>query len=97
MKRTIAKYYRIYNEDFEGNVGHYCCEVEASLIVRQIIETEKGLYWSTLCGYKDERYDFTDQPEFPESEIPKLKAELELKELTKTEFEILWKKAHEQA
>jgi hypothetical protein len=48
------------------------------------------LYWSTPDSAKDERHEFTDQPEFRDQDITDLIDNFDLVELTKEKFEALW-------
>lgn len=67
-----AKFYRTYNESHEGKIGYFYCEVINQSITRMINSFGTNLYWSTPTACHCETYDFTDQPEFLDSEIPLL-------------------------
>ncbi|XVJ68692.1 MAG: hypothetical protein HEQ39_02865 [Rhizobacter sp.] len=84
------KYYRTYNESAEGEVGYFYCEVTNEMITRVINEFGAQLYWSTPDSAKDERHEFTDQPEFRDQDIMDLIDNFDLVELTKEKFEELW-------
>ncbi|MCU0439200.1 MAG: hypothetical protein MUC49_14980 [Raineya sp.] len=88
-----TKYYRTYNESHYGDVGYYYCEVHNQTITRQIVSFENHLYWATPSNCNNDEYDFTDQPDFLDSDLSQLKEHNQLIELTKEEFEGIWEKA----
>ncbi len=91
-----SKYFRSYAEGMDGEEGHFYCEVLNEKIVKQIYSLENELYWATLGEENNEQYFFTDQPEFPDSEIPRLVEEFDLEELSKEEFIQVWEKAQDK-
>jgi hypothetical protein len=60
----VKEFFRSYTESHEGAVGDFYCEVDDGLIVRHVSVFPEGSYWATPSSYNDERYDFTDRPEF---------------------------------
>lgn len=87
------KYYKTNLETIEYGEGFYYCEVIENEIQRQIMELNGTLYWATLYQHKDERFDFTDQPEMSEEEVKVMKENFEGLEISKDHFETLWEKS----
>jgi hypothetical protein len=88
-----SKFYRCLNESSEG-VGLYYFEVKAGMTTRAIDSIGGRLWWSSPNGSKSEKYEFTDQPEFSNSDADTLPEELGLSEISASEFETLWHNAH---
>ena len=88
-----SKYYKFYAEGLNGEEGHYYCEVTNEEIVRQIFSFGAELYWATPEDENDERYFFTDQPEFLESDLPIREVARDFKSLTESEFLCVWNAA----
>ena len=76
------KYYKSYSESHNGDEGEFFCEVEDGVIVRHISVYGAVLYWATRTDEYDERYFFTDQPEFEVNEKEE--------EISQEEFSRLW-------
>jgi len=63
----MFKYYKVYAESLEGDVGACYIEVGGdNSITRQVLVFKDKLYWSTPEAHADERHMFTDQPEIDE-------------------------------
>jgi hypothetical protein len=83
----MLKYFKSYQESLEGEVGACYLEVdENNVIVRQVTEFGKKLFWATPDGHADERHMFTDQPEIDE-------ALDELEVIAPSEFADVWKRS----
>lgn len=85
-----ARFFQTYCENAAGNMGYFSFEVIHHMLTRIVSEYEGRLYWSTPTACKDESYEFTDQPEFNDQEIPTLIADFQLIPLTPAQFEDLW-------
>ncbi len=90
MKST---YFTCNAEEFDGREGSFVFEVIENEIVRQIFIFGEDMYWATLYEQNHEQHIFTDQPEFPEEDIPRLIEEHNLKEIIETYFMNLWNQA----
>jgi hypothetical protein len=69
--------------------GDYYYETEDDLVVRQFCVINNRILWADRNSSADAEYDFTDQPQFDEAEIPEY---MGLRRIASTEFEFLWKK-----
>jgi hypothetical protein len=84
------RYFRFYAESLEGQAGVMLCEVSPdNLLTRQIHIFGDYLYWAAPGSERDERYPFTDQPEFNE-------AVEECEEIGAAEFLAVWQRAVQQ-
>ncbi|MFL6656757.1 MAG: hypothetical protein ACJ8GW_01695 [Massilia sp.] len=84
------RYFRFYAESLDGQVGYMVCEVSPhNLLTRQIQVFGDQLFWASPGSARDERYPFTDQPEFTEGVE-------ECDEIGADEFEVLWQRAVQQ-
>lgn len=78
----MKRYFQTYAESHDGDEGAYYCEVENGIIQRQINVFGDNYYWATPDAYFDERYDYTDQPEFEPTSLEE--------EISAEEFYRIW-------
>ena len=90
----MEKYYRTYNETLEGE-GFLFFEVIDQMFTRMVVELNGQLYWSTPTECKNQKLDFTDQPEFDDKDIPDQIANYGLIELSQNDFDVIWHRAQE--
>ena len=65
----MSGYYKHYAESHDGDVGECYYDVRDGLVVRQVSVFDGVYYWATLQNCYDEQYDFTEKPEFDESDV----------------------------
>jgi hypothetical protein len=59
------RYLRFYDISLEGKDGWFYCELDNhNYMQRQVKVFGDDKYWATLYDEKDDRYIFTDQPQF---------------------------------
>ncbi|WP_445359598.1 hypothetical protein [Microbulbifer sp. ANSA005] len=90
------RFYKSYAEGMEGEEGAFLYEVVDQLIVRQIYVIDGCHFWATPNAENNEVYFFTDQPEFPKGDIPRLEKEFDLVELTEEDFLKVWEIAQKE-
>lgn len=88
-----SKYYKCNSDGMDYEEGHYYFEVVNHLTVKQINVYDENMYWATERDGNYGKYDFTDQPEFPEEDIPRLMCEHDLQEISKEAFLSVWEQA----
>jgi len=86
-----SKYFKGYADGHNGEEGHFYCEVVDELIVKQVFVFGDDMYWATEDSENNEQYFYTDQPEFPDSDLSRLKSEFGVEEISSTEFFEIWK------
>jgi len=74
----------------DGKDGVFFFEVVEDLIVRQIVEVDGAIYWSTEDFEADQDYPITDQPEFSEDEESKIPLQFNSVRISADEFEVVW-------
>jgi hypothetical protein len=89
--KSVSKYFRTYTESHEGEEGFFYAHVEGGMITRMINVFGDRLLWASPTACKDELYDFTDQPEW--SDTDSLRTEQGDIEISESEFEELWSRA----
>lgn len=82
------KYYKSYSESDEGDEGEFFCEVKNGAITRHVSVFGTKLYWATPNDEFDERYFFTDQPEFQLTDSEE--------EISEHDFSLVWDRAVRQ-
>lgn len=83
------QYFKLSGETEDGEEGLYHYEVEGGLIVRQVCVVDGKAYWADEQEEADDKYGFTDQPEFDPAELPEI---VNLEAISKDEFDALWAK-----
>lgn len=92
---TSPRFFQMYCESASGSMGYFSFEVINQMLTRIVNDYDGHLYWSTPSSCKDETYEFTDQPEFSDNEIPALTADFQLTELTAFQFDDLWRRSQD--
>ncbi len=83
-----SRFFKANSDSPDGESGVFYCEVRDAEIVRHVGVYAGVMYWATPTDEYDERYAFTDQPEFDRAEYHA--------EITAAEFEELWRAALRQ-
>ncbi len=83
-----SRFFRARSDSPDGEPGLFYCEVRDDEIVRHVSVYAGVMYWATPTDEFDERYAFTDQPEFDRAEHDA--------EITAAEFHDLWRAALRQ-
>jgi hypothetical protein len=83
------KYVKLRGDTENEGEGEFYYEIEDDLVVRQICVINNRILWADRDSSADAEYEFGDQPEFDEAEIPEY---MGLRRIASTEFEFLWKK-----
>lgn len=86
----MRKYAKLYSEALDGRIGKWYFEVTDDVVTRQVDVFGTDFYWSDPTGFNKEGYEFTDQPEWDESETSDLD---EYEEISEKEFEEVWRAA----